>query len=517
MDKELAQLEEWAVNLINDYDALLQQKNPKSSFLKKLGRFSGELVANPEAYGELLDMARSQNMTAHELILSIRRIEENLLSSTGATSRKQLMSDVVHHFYAQRTGGDTLRKLSQADRQQARAALREIFGPWGNIPENLKSWFRSGHLKSDALTGLELEGVRGAGDGQRIIRAGDFNTPKAHDEVGKSVTGTVNATNWSEAVEGIAPQMDLQRSSNLKSWDFFAALRKDLSNLINMPDYDGLESADDLALRRSLFNANPEQVKAVFAKHLSPYRFDGGGLKLHAGLGFIEMEDLKRMVVGLKDNMIGGLVNTIFSGASREAGVKLGEGDFEGAAVEFGKEYAIGAAGEALIKGVGGAVARRMPLTAARFAGGTGGSGGLLAPAMTAWTIYDLADGITEGLTGKGLSTRMGEAVEQDTLDRYERTYGEPYEPTYLTHPDKYPTKADLPQQPAVKPWTTEEINTKTEALGGDPNEKPIIPTITKLEPEEDKPLDLVNEIEYAAKQIVPGLNFIGGGIKLAF
>ena len=133
MDKELAQLEDWAVNLINDYEATLKLG---ASELKRTRRFSGELVANPEAYGELLDMAKSKNMSGKQLVQAIRSIETNLLdeSSRGTSmSRKQLMSDVIHHFYAQRTGGDTLRKLSQTNRQQARTALRELFGPWGRL------------------------------------------------------------------------------------------------------------------------------------------------------------------------------------------------------------------------------------------------------------------------------------------------------------------------------------------------------------------------------------------------
>ena len=39
MDKELAKLEEWAVNLINDYETVLRQKNPKSSFFKKANTY----------------------------------------------------------------------------------------------------------------------------------------------------------------------------------------------------------------------------------------------------------------------------------------------------------------------------------------------------------------------------------------------------------------------------------------------------------------------------------------------
>ena len=179
MDKELAQLEEWAVNLINDYETELQRTDPRSSMHKRIKRFSGELVANPEAYGELLDLGRSQGMTGPELVNAIRRIEQGLLdeSSKGkAPSRKQLMSDVIHHFYAQRTGGDTLRRLGQADRQAARSALRDEFGRWGNVPENLRSLFRAGHLNTDVLKGVEAEAMAEFG----VTTGGQLSFPKAH-------------------------------------------------------------------------------------------------------------------------------------------------------------------------------------------------------------------------------------------------------------------------------------------------------------------------------------------------
>ena len=123
MDRELAQLEEWAVDLINNYEATLK---PGATELKRTRRFSGELVANPEAYGELLDMAKSKNMSGKELVQAIRSIESNLLdeSSRGTSmSRKQLMSDVIHHFYAQRTGGDTFLYMKGDARRAAREAI----------------------------------------------------------------------------------------------------------------------------------------------------------------------------------------------------------------------------------------------------------------------------------------------------------------------------------------------------------------------------------------------------------
>jgi len=319
MDKELAQLEDWAVNLINDYETVLQKKDPKSSQHKRIKRFSGELVANPEAYGELLDMARSKNMTAKELLQSIRSIESNLLdeSSRGTSmSRKQLMSDVIHHFYAQRTGGDTLRKLSQANRQQARTALRELFGPWGNVPENLKSLFRAGHLKSDALKGVEASSVADLG----VTTAGEIDLPKAHTTVGKAVTGDiVGATTWQEAVEGMAPQMDIQRTEGLRSIKALQPLMDKLDTIAGSK-YTGIESAEELAVRRNLFTAKNNEVEKAIREFYNPLVIKGGNVNFRAaGMG-----------------ALGGFVT------SEEAMTKLREGDYIGAAQSAGTEMVVG-------------------------------------------------------------------------------------------------------------------------------------------------------------------------------
>jgi len=319
MDKELAQLEDWAVNLINDYETVLQKKDPKSSQHKRIKRFSGELVANPEAYGELLDMARSKNMTGKELLQSIRSIESNLLdeSSRGTSmSRKQLMSDVIHHFYAQRTGGDTLRKLSQSNREQARTALRELFGPWGNVPENLKSLFRAGHLKSDVLKGIEASSVADLG----VTKAGEIDLPKAHTTVGTAVTGDiVGATTWREAVEGMAPQMDIQRTEGLRSIKALQPLMDKLDTIAGSK-YTGIESAEELAVRRNLFTAKSKEVEKAVREFYSPLIIKGGNVNFRAvGMG-----------------ALGGFVT------SEEAMTKLREGDYIGAAQSAGTEMAVG-------------------------------------------------------------------------------------------------------------------------------------------------------------------------------
>ena len=319
MDKELAQLEEWAVNLVNDYEAELQRKDPKSSQHKRIKRFSGELVANPEAYAELLEMARSEGMSAKDLLQSIRSIESNLLdeSSRGTSmSRKQLMSDVIHHFYAQRTGGDTLRKLSQANRQQARAALRELFGPWGNVPENLKSLFRAGHLKSDALKGVEGEAAAKLG----IKQAKELSLPKAHTTTGKLVTGdVVGATTWQEAVEGMAPQMDIQRTEGLKAIRAVQPLMDELDQ-ISGSKYTPTMSAEELALRRSILSANKDQVIKAFQQFYEPYIINNGSVKMNA--------------MGM------GAIVTLIS--SPEGMTKIAQGDINGALETVGLEMVIG-------------------------------------------------------------------------------------------------------------------------------------------------------------------------------
>lgn len=287
MDKELAQLEEWAVNLINDYESTLKASKAKGERVsqtefKRIGRFSGELVANPEAYGELLDMARSKNLTGKQLVQSIRSIEANLLdeSSRGtATSRKQMMSDVIHHLFAQRTGGDTLRKLSQAERGEARTILRDSFGRWGNVPENLLSLFRSWHLSGDELKGLEGEALQELG----VTKAGQLSTTKAHTTapVSKLITGTHDVSTGKEAAQLMAPQFELQRKEGLAAIEESKPLMEAL-NKIAGSEYSTAMTAEELAVRRNILSANPEQVKAAIQQYTSPFIFKGGKAVLRA-------------------------------------------------------------------------------------------------------------------------------------------------------------------------------------------------------------------------------------------
>jgi hypothetical protein len=255
---ELDKLEEWAVNLINDYEA---SGDFGGSEPKRINRFSGELVANPEAYGELLDMARSQDMSAKEILSSIRSIETQLLdeASRGTkTSRKQLLSDVIHHFYAQRTGGDTLRKLGQADRKEVRNILRAQFGKWGNVDDNLITLFRSWHGKWEKAKGLEAQALLEMGIDPN--EAGKLPTIKAHQTSASSplISGTAKGDTVADALETMTPQMALQQRETSAAIEQAQPIRDALTEHAGGTGNTTAMSADELARQRAYLQASPE-------------------------------------------------------------------------------------------------------------------------------------------------------------------------------------------------------------------------------------------------------------------
>lgn len=255
---ELDKLEEWAVNLINDYET---SEDFGGSEPKRIKRFSGELVANPEAYGELLDMARSQDMSAKELLASIRSIENQLLdeASRGTkTSRKQLLSDVIHHFYAQRTGGDTLRRLGQADRKEVRNILREQFGKWGNVDDNLITLFRSWHGNWEKAKGLEAQALLEMGIDPN--KAGQLPTIKAHQTSASSplISGTAKGDTVTDALETMVPQMALQQRETSAAIEQAQPIRDALTEHAGGTGNTTAMSADELARQRAYLQASPE-------------------------------------------------------------------------------------------------------------------------------------------------------------------------------------------------------------------------------------------------------------------
>lgn len=316
MDKELAKLEEWAVNLINDYEESLKRagvkpSGPGGSEFKRIGRFSGELVANPEAYGELLDMARSKNMTGKQLVAAIRKIEQSLLdeASRGTpTSRKLMLSDVIHHMYAQRTGGDTLRRLAQAERGKAREILRESFGRWGNVPENLLSIYRSWHQKSDVLKGTEARAMAPL----NITEAGQLSTSKFHETRSASplISATVpNVTTAEEAVAGMKPMFELQQKEGLAALGELQVLRDTISQRLGLEIIDPRTlSTAELTAVRNIYNANSELVEKTIREHLSNFTIDGGTVRSAIG----SVTQAENFLRALRDNLPGESAGALF-------------------------------------------------------------------------------------------------------------------------------------------------------------------------------------------------------------
>lgn len=256
-------LEEWAINLINDFEA---SGNYGSTQPKKTGRFSGEIVANPEAYYELFDMARSQNMDAKELLGAVRGIENQLLdeASRGTkTSRKQLLSDVIHHFYAQRTGGDTLRRLGQADRKQARSILRDEFGRWGNVDDNLPALFRAFHGNWEKAKGREAEAI--AALGYDPNKAGKLGLPLAHQTSANSpkISGTAKGDTVQDALDTMRPQFELQKAEGTAAIEAQAPIRDQLTELAGGSGPTTAQTAEELKRQRQILEAAPETSQVL--------------------------------------------------------------------------------------------------------------------------------------------------------------------------------------------------------------------------------------------------------------
>ena len=464
MDKELAKLEKWGVDLINNYETYLKAVDPKSSEHKRIGRFSGELVANPEAYGELLEMARSKGMTGKQLVSSIRKIEQNLLDekSTGTSmSRKQLMSDVIHHYYAQRTGGDTLRRLSQSKRANVRQILRESFGAWGNIPPNLRSMARSFHLKSDALKGVELSAMERLG----ITKAGQLWTPKAHDVVGKIVTGTRSTTGSAEEIAA-----DLSESFETQRWYNEAALKAEQPLKKGLDEFAGSiydpenMSPEDLAVRRNLFSASQEAVEEIFQKYLSPYIMETGSTRFNAGFGVEGYNQLKNFLKrNTASEVSGGLYSLLLDGNMRKA---VEAGDTNKIFETLASDVVLGGLGQEVTK----ALVNRLPT---KLAGLAAKAGPILTKAAPIAAVSQLGGSVDPKVT-QNRNIESLEAKEPQAIKRSQF----------------------LPQQYGKQ---GPEITPKGEVI------------------QEPKPMfeikDPLNELKYVGKQV---MSFFGGALRMA-
>ena len=295
-------LEEWAINLINDYEA---SGNYGKSQSKRIGRFSGEIVANPEAYYELFDMARSQNMDAKQLLGAVRSIENQLLDekSIGTkTSRKQLLSDVIHHFYAQRTGGDTLRRLGQSSRKQTRSILRDEFGRWGNVDDNLPALFRSFHGNWEKANRREAEAI--AALGYDPTKAGKLGLPLAHQTAASSskISGTTKGDTVQDALDTMRPQFELQKKEGTAAIEAQAPIRQQLTEFAGGSGPTTAQTAEELKRQRQILEAAPE-TSQILQKNIKSLLKNSGGVA--------------RFIPGVADNLaLAGVVGVGIGGAT---------------------------------------------------------------------------------------------------------------------------------------------------------------------------------------------------------
>lgn len=197
----------------------------------------------------------------------------------------------------------------------------------------------------------------------------------------------------------------------------------------------------------------------------------------------------------INKNRLGALAGVGFGGTDREVGKKLGQGDYRGAAVQLGTNATIGAAGEAALKAGSKsllkALAKRAPALASRVVAGSAASGGLLAPALAAYGLYDIADGVVEGATGKGISTRINDAVAQPLINRAAQ------ENAALVRRQR--ENAVYRQQVAtqLRAATTQKLTAATAHLP-----KPNTPRIVKPIPKPTKSFKPLNELKWGLKQL---------------
>lgn len=341
-------LEEWGINKINEYEATLR---PGANDLKRTRRFSGELSFNPEPYYEFLDMARSQDLTGREIINALRSIEQNLLDESNRgtpLSRKQMFGNVIHHIKAQRTGGDTLRRLAQSERSKARQILREGFGKSGNVPENLYSMWRSWHTKQDKAKGLEAEALRELG--YDPTKAGALPTIKAHKTSPTSslISGEAEGTTAAEVVPALAEQMERQQKETFAALEQMEPLQQDLDSLVKLYgpqdmdlDYHPGMTQEELQIRNAVFDNNPDEAREILKKHLATY-VDKADPKYR----LYAASPLSPLIQAVMENPTGAAIGTLLEGYNMETIKKVEAGDLGGAAMDVGKGAVFGAVAE---------------------------------------------------------------------------------------------------------------------------------------------------------------------------
>jgi len=412
MDKELAALEDWAVEQILEWKDTLELKQKSSgktpSDLKRALRFGNELVFNPEAYGDMLEKARSEGKSAKEIIQEIRKVETKLLDT-----KKVLLSDWVHHRTAQRTGGNTFLYMKGDSRRAARNILRGEGLFLGNVDENLvslpgvlhtkktqgleKVWYDS--LSFDEQRGLYLPTEEG-GSGLRLAHetgatagvisgtapnAGELSPEEGAGFMKKSITQQQAET--ARAVQ--------QRGTT----GFEQAVREEVGD----PSIYTPEGPTKVVL-------TPENSPRIFGT------FKNGSFRLSFGLDKA-VDTIKRNISGA----VAGAATVIEPEAVKAAL----QGDYTEAAKQTFVGAGFGALAEQGIKRAAPVVARTAASALPKAAVSMIGGAAKFVPVLAGgYAGYQMLDAIVEGATGKDLQ-ETGVAAEEKKEELREQGYSE--------------------------------------------------------------------------------------------
>ena len=276
ISEELDSNWQWGIDKIQKHKEEVQkklaagEKVSSKEGLKNIGRFGNELVYNPWGNAELLDKARSNDASGGRILRDLFNAENQHLS--GVDNSYQLSKgDTVHHWQAQRTGGNTVINLPHAERIRFHENLADSPYILGNRvlhkQRNLISFMRSFHLDGDKLKGNEAT-LNNLG----AFQAKDLNTPKAHRIAASNplISGTHNTQSGADAFSLMEPQMALQDKHSQEAFDVMRPIQQRISALVGLPGVDEGSSALERKELRQAISDNAPAVEELIRKQMAP-------------------------------------------------------------------------------------------------------------------------------------------------------------------------------------------------------------------------------------------------------
>lgn len=310
IDKELDSNWEWGLDKIQQHKEEVKrklaagEKVTSKEGLKNIGRFGNELAFNPWGNAELLEKARSNDASAAKILKDLFNAEGQHLTSP-VNSYQLSKSDTVHHWLAQRTGGDTVQNLSHPQLHRFHENLADSPFILGNRvldrQRTLVSFMRGFHLDSDVLKGTEAAALNPLG----ATQAKDLNTPKAHRIAASNrlISGTHNVQDGADAFTLMRPQMALQNKHSQEAFDVMRPIQQKINTLVGLPGVDEGSSALERKELRQAITDNAPAVEALIRKEMSPL------------LKFQQTEVLKRALGSAPKSLLSALPIPVISQA----------------------------------------------------------------------------------------------------------------------------------------------------------------------------------------------------------